>query len=87
MRDVALDIYEYKEYTPPKRGKKLQMNIPIIGDSISVEFDDLLHNYTPNWEGVWKAWPLDNLTSDTEAKRLTKKGKGRSVPFKATKSR
>ena len=48
LRDVALDIYEYKEYTPPKRGKKLQMNIPLMGDSISVEFDDLLHNKYTN---------------------------------------
>jgi len=48
LQDVVLGIYEYKEYTPPKRGKKLQMNIPLIGDSISVEFDDLLHNKYTN---------------------------------------
>ena len=44
LNDVELGIYEYKGYTQPKRGKILRMNIPLMGDSISVKFDDLLHN-------------------------------------------
>ncbi len=43
LKDVALAIYEYKGYTPPKHGKTLHMNIPLIGDSITVKFDDLLN--------------------------------------------
>ncbi len=43
LKDVALAIYEYKGYTPPKHGKILHMNIPLMGDSITVKFDDLLH--------------------------------------------
>ncbi len=43
LQDVALAIYEYKEYTPPKHGKVLHMNIPLMNDSITVKFDDLLH--------------------------------------------
>jgi hypothetical protein len=43
LQNVALTIYEYKGYTPPKRGKILHMNIPLMGDSITVKFDDLLH--------------------------------------------
>jgi hypothetical protein len=43
MQDVELAIYEYKEYTPPKHGKILDMNIPLMGDSIAVKFYDLLH--------------------------------------------
>jgi len=43
LQDVALAIYEYKEYTPPKPGNMLQMNIPLMGDSVAVQFDDLLH--------------------------------------------
>ncbi len=42
LRDVTLDIYEYKDYTPPNHGKTLHMNIPLIGDSIEVSLDDLL---------------------------------------------
>ena len=47
LQDVALDIYEFKGYTPPKRGKVLEMNIPLIGKSISVKLDNLLHNRIP----------------------------------------
>ena len=43
LNDVELAIYEYKEYTPPKRGKVLHMNIPLMDDSITVKFDDLLN--------------------------------------------
>ena len=43
LQDVALAIYEYKGYTPPKHGKILHMNIPLMGDSITVKFDDLLN--------------------------------------------
>lgn len=42
LKDVALAIYEYKDYTPPRHGKVLQMNIPLMDDSIKVKFDDLL---------------------------------------------
>ena len=44
LQDATLDIYEYKDYTPPERGKTLQMNIPLMGDSIEVNFDDLLES-------------------------------------------
>jgi hypothetical protein len=47
LRDVVLSIYEYTGYTPPRRGKILHMNIPLIGDSIAVKLDDLLHNKYP----------------------------------------
>jgi hypothetical protein len=43
LQDLAVNIYEYKGYTPPKPGKLLYMNIPLMNDSISIEFDDLLH--------------------------------------------
>ena len=43
LKDVELAIYEYKGYTPPKRGKVLHMNLPLMGDSITVKFDDLLN--------------------------------------------
>ncbi len=43
LQDVALGIYEYSEYTTPKPGKELYMNIPLMNDSITVKFDDLLH--------------------------------------------
>jgi hypothetical protein len=43
LNNVALAIYEYKEYTPPRHGKILQMNIPLMDDSIKVNFDDLLN--------------------------------------------
>lgn len=43
LQDVALVIYEYKDYTPPKRGKMISLDIPLMGDSISVRLDDLLH--------------------------------------------
>ena len=44
LQDVTLAVYEYKEYTPPRRGAVLHMNIPLMGDSIAVPFDDLLHS-------------------------------------------
>ena len=43
LQNVALTIHEYKGYTPPKHGKILHMNIPLMNDSITVKFDDLLH--------------------------------------------
>jgi hypothetical protein len=39
--NVPLSIYEYKEYTPPKEGMILHMNIPLMGDSIEIPFKDL----------------------------------------------
>jgi hypothetical protein len=42
LRDVTVDIYEYTDATPPKPGIMLRMNIPLIGDTIDVKFDDLL---------------------------------------------
>lgn len=47
LQNVALTIHEYKGYTPPKRGKILHMNIPLMNDSITVKFDDLLHKNIP----------------------------------------
>jgi hypothetical protein len=44
LQDATLTIYEYKEYVPPKSGKLLHMNIPLMGGSIAVPFDDLLRN-------------------------------------------
>jgi hypothetical protein len=43
---VSVNIYEYKDYQPAGRGKRLQMNIPLMGDSIGVEFDELLDRKT-----------------------------------------
>jgi hypothetical protein len=42
LQDVALAIYEYKDYTPPKKGKMISLDIPLMGDSISVRLDDLI---------------------------------------------
>ena len=36
LRDVTLAIYEYKEYTSPRHGKTLHMNIPLMGGSINI---------------------------------------------------
>jgi hypothetical protein len=36
VQNVPLGIYEYIEYSPPKEGKVLRMNIPLIGGSIEV---------------------------------------------------
>ena len=44
LKGVSLAIYEYKEYTPPKPGKILHINVPLMGDSIRIKFDDLLDN-------------------------------------------
>lgn len=46
LKGVNLVIYEYKDYKPPGQGKKLQMNIPLMGDSIRVQFDELLNQNT-----------------------------------------
>ncbi len=43
LRDVAIHIYEYKEYTPPQRNAVLRMNIPLLGNSIEVTLDELFH--------------------------------------------
>lgn len=48
LRDATLSIYEYKDYTPPQPGKVLDMNIPLMGDSIAVQFDDLLRKNSQN---------------------------------------
>ncbi len=43
LNDVALAIYEYKEYTPSRCGEILQLNILLMGDTITVNFDDLFN--------------------------------------------
>ncbi|HWP47162.1 MAG TPA: glycosyltransferase family 39 protein [Candidatus Limnocylindrales bacterium] len=43
LQGVTLAIYEYKDYVPPVRGRILTMNIPLMGDSIKIQFDDLFH--------------------------------------------
>lgn len=40
--NVPLSIYEYKDYTPPKKGIKLNMNIVLMNEVIEVLLDDLL---------------------------------------------
>jgi 4-amino-4-deoxy-L-arabinose transferase-like glycosyltransferase len=40
---VPLSIYEYKEYSSPRSGQRLHMNIPLMGDSIDIPFDSLQH--------------------------------------------
>lgn len=42
VNGCALDIYEYKGYTRAKSDAILRMNIPLMGDSVSVRFGDLL---------------------------------------------
>lgn len=42
VHNVPLIVYEYKDYTPPKEGVMLEMNIPLMGDSIQVPFKELL---------------------------------------------
>jgi len=36
INNVPLSIYEYRDYSPPKTGQILRMNIPLMGDSIAV---------------------------------------------------
>lgn len=45
LQGVALAIYEYKDYAPPKRNKIVNMNVPLMNSSISVQLDDLLHSH------------------------------------------
>jgi hypothetical protein len=47
LQGVALYIYEYKGYIPPLPGKKLRINIPLMGDSIEISFDHLYHKKSP----------------------------------------
>lgn len=42
VNNVPLAIYEYKNYTPPKEGIILDMDIPLMGDSIQIPFKELL---------------------------------------------
>ena len=42
MNNVPLAIYEYKDYTPPQEGVILDMDIPLMGDSIKLPFTYLL---------------------------------------------
>ena len=42
VNNVPLVIYEYKNYTPPKEGVILEMEIPLMGDSIQIPFKELL---------------------------------------------
>lgn len=42
VNNVPLAIYEYKNYTPPKEGVILDMEIPLMGDSIQIPFKELL---------------------------------------------
>ena len=43
INNCNLSIYEYKGHKNPKIGKELHMNIPLMGESIKVRFDDLLN--------------------------------------------
>jgi len=43
INNYNLSIYEYKGYKNPRIGKELHMNIPLMGGSIKVKFDDLLN--------------------------------------------
>jgi hypothetical protein len=42
LRNVDLAIYEYAGYTPAKRDKLLDMQIPLMGGSVKLRFGDLL---------------------------------------------
>jgi len=42
INNMPLAIYEYKGYSQPKKGEILDMQIPLMGDSIQVLFEDLL---------------------------------------------
>lgn len=42
LNNAPLAIYEYKEYAPPKEGIILDMDIPLMGDSIQVPFKEIL---------------------------------------------
>ena len=42
VNNIPISIYEYKEYTTPKDGITLKMNIPLMHDTIEVPLRDLL---------------------------------------------
>jgi hypothetical protein len=44
INNYNLSIYEYKGHKNPRIGKELHMNIPLMGGSIKINFDDLLAN-------------------------------------------
>jgi len=44
INNCNLSIYEYKRHKNPRIGKELHMNIPLMGGSIKINFDELLIN-------------------------------------------
>jgi hypothetical protein len=44
INNYNLSIYEYKGHKNPRIGKELHMNIPLMGGSIKINFEDLLVN-------------------------------------------
>ena len=44
INNYNLSIYEYKGHKNPRIGKELHMNIPLMGGSIKINFDELLIN-------------------------------------------
>jgi hypothetical protein len=44
INNVALSIYEYKNYLPVKESKVIDMKIPMMGDSIRIPFEELQKN-------------------------------------------
>ena len=44
LKDVTLAVYRYKNYTNPKPGKLLKINLPLVRKSITIPFDDLFRN-------------------------------------------
>ncbi|MCP4397229.1 MAG: glycosyltransferase family 39 protein [bacterium] len=42
LNKVSLTIYEYKDYSPPKDGVMLEMDIPLMGHWIKIPFKELL---------------------------------------------
>jgi len=42
VNNVPLSVYEYRDYTPPKEGIKLNLNIVLMNEVIEVLLDDLL---------------------------------------------
>ena len=43
FNNIPIVIYEFKDYRPPKEGAIVDMNIPLMGETIAIPLKELLH--------------------------------------------